>query len=542
MRKTLVTLLIFLCTTLPAFAQHSLWSRTYGGSDDEVGLSVQQTADGGYIEAGWTSSFGASGWPVYLVKTNSIGDTLWSRTYGGDSWDVGVSAQQTADGGYIVAGVTYSFGADEGNIYLMRTDSAGETLWTRLYGGTEYEWGGSVQQTLDGGYIVTGETESFGAGGTDVYLIKTDSLGDTLWTRTYGGADQDCGYSVQQTTDGGYVVAGVTASFGAGSGDVYLVKTNSFGDTLWTRTYGGSEPDEGYHVEHTTDGGYVVVGWTGSFGAGNDDAYLIKTDSTGDTLWTRTYGGISYDYAHSVEQTPDNVYIVGGYTSCTDILTADAYVIKTDSTGEILWSRTYGGNDWDECRCIRQTTDGGFVAAGWTMSFGAGEIDLTLTRLDSLGNTCIGEFVSSTAQSVSSTVASPATIVTSPLTMVVVASPIVASVATEVTTVCVTNVKDETQDREKPLEFALSQNYPNPFNQTTKIKFTVAKSGFVSLNIYDLLGREVRALVSKHLSSGYKSVLWDGNDNSDNRVASGVYFCQMKMGDFSETKKLVLLK
>jgi hypothetical protein len=193
--------------------------------------------------------------------------------------DEGHSVQQTSDGGYIVAGYTGSFGAGYYDVYLIKTNASGDTLWTRTYGGMSYDYSYSVQQTSDGGYIVAGRTESFGNGLSDVYLIKTNVSGDTLWTRTYGGASWDYGYSVQQASDGGYIVAGWTLSFG-NTRQVYLIKTNASGDTLWTRTYGGASYDYGYSVQQSSDEGYIVAGWTESFGNGWQ-VYLIKTDSLG---------------------------------------------------------------------------------------------------------------------------------------------------------------------------------------------------------------------------------------------------------------------
>jgi len=262
---------------------HAGWERTYGGSSLDRGESVAQTSDGGYIVAGYTDSFGAGGSDFYLVKTDVAGDTIWTRTYGGSSGDYGWSVEQTSDGGYIVAGYTNSFGAGLADVYLVKTDAVGDTIWTRTYGGSDYDEGYSVAQTSDGGYIVAGYTESFGAGYYDVYLVKTDSDGDTIWTRTYGGSSYDEGSSVAQTSDGGYIIAGRTGSFGAGSWDVYLVKTDGLGDTIWTRTYGGSSGDYGCSVAQTSDGGYIVAGGTYSFGAGESDFYLVKTDSLGYT-------------------------------------------------------------------------------------------------------------------------------------------------------------------------------------------------------------------------------------------------------------------
>jgi len=187
--------------------------------------------------------------------------------------------------------------------------------WERTYGGPNVEWGYSVQQTSDGGYIVAGYSGSFPVFG--IYLLKTNASGDTLWTRTYGGLSWDQGNSVQQTSDGGYIVAGYTHSFGHANGwaDVWLIKTNASGDTLWTRTYGGTNGDQGYSVQQTSDGGYIIAGWTNSFGAGGYDVYLIKANASGDTLWTKTYGGTNDDYGNSVQQTSD------GGTSSQDGLT-----------------------------------------------------------------------------------------------------------------------------------------------------------------------------------------------------------------------------
>jgi hypothetical protein len=392
---------------------------------------------------GEVESFGAGNSDVYLIKTNSVGDTLWSRTYGGSERDVGLSVQQTTDGGYIVAGFTYSFGVgDYNDIYLIKTDSNGDTLWTRTYGGSSYDQGFSVQQTSDGGYIIGGETYSFGAGLNDVYLIKTDSNGDTLWTRTYGTDSYEYGRSVQQTTDGGYIVTGWTYNYPYD--DLYLIKTDYYGNTLWTRIYEGSGNDRGYSVRQTADGGYIVTGTTDSFGAGGYDVWLIKATSTGGIQWTRTYGGSEWDGANSVQQTTDGGFIVTGYTYSFGA--RDVYLIKTNSIGDTLWSRIYGGGD-DEGVSVQQTTDGGYIVTGRTSTYGAGSYDVMLTKLDSHGSTCIGEFVSSTVMSVYPTVTVPATVVTSPSPVVISPTETVTSPATVVTTVCIVVCGDCNLDR-----------------------------------------------------------------------------------------------
>ncbi|MFH1011428.1 MAG: hypothetical protein V1784_09385 [bacterium] len=381
-----ISVLAMAAAALAQPAPDTLWTRTYGGSNYDWAYSVQQTPDGGYIVAGHTRSFGAGGEDFYLVKTNSQGDTLWTRTYGGSNDDFAYSVQQTADGGYTVAGQTRSFGVGGYDFYLVKTNSSGEPLWTRTYGGIDWDQALSVQQTADGGYVVAGTTYSFGAGTpnyANMYLVKTNSQGDTLWTRTYGGSSWDWAQSVQQTADGGYIVAGTTSSFGAGGYDFYLVRTNSQGQPLWTRTYGGSNDDFAYSVQQTADGGYIVAGTTSSFGAGVLDFYLAKTNSQGDTLWTRTYGGSSSDVARSVQQTADGGYIVAGYTNSFAAGLSDFYLMKTNSQGDTLWTRTYGGSNYDEAYSVQQTADGGYIVAGFTRSFGAGGQDFYLVKTGS---------------------------------------------------------------------------------------------------------------------------------------------------------------
>jgi len=378
----LFLVLLALAFAGPIFSQQR-WERKYGGLNTDEGQSVQQTTDGGYIVTGITMSYGAGFEDVYLIKVNSSGDTLWTKTFGGTNYEEGHSVEQTTDGGYIISGWTFSFGAGECDVYLIKTNASGDTLWTRTYGGADGDMGYSVQQTSDGGYIIAGYTYSYGAGNCDVYLIKTNASGDTLWTRTYGDTSADFSRSVQQTSDGGYVVVGRTDSFGNGI-QVYLIKTNASGDTLWTRTYGGTNVDVAGSVQQTSDGGYIITGTTVSFTGNLNEVYLIKTDSSGDTLWTRTYGGSYYDDGRDVRQTSDGGYIICATTMSFGSGDVDVWLIKTNATGDTLWTRTYGGTNFDVGLSVRQTTDGGYVVAGSTSSFGD-SCQVYLIKTDSLG-------------------------------------------------------------------------------------------------------------------------------------------------------------
>ena len=318
-------IMLLICSTnLFAQGPGPLWEKTYGGTGTDWGYSVRQTFDGGYVIAGRTYSFGAGNWDFYLIKTDVNGDTLWTKTYGGTNIDIAYSVKQTSDSGYIIVGYTTSFGQGGKDVYLVRANKSGDTLWTKTYGGGYADRGSSVQQTIDGGYIITGYTSSSRMQSSfDVYLIKTATNGDTVWTKTFGGTEHDEAYSVQQTLDGGYIITGYTRSFGAGHSDVYLIKTDALGDTLWTRTYGGTDLDVGNSVQQTLDGGYIITGYTSSFGAGDHGICLIKTDTFGDTLWTSTYGGTFEDVGREVRQTSDSAYIITGNVF------RDVFLIKT---------------------------------------------------------------------------------------------------------------------------------------------------------------------------------------------------------------------
>jgi len=357
---------------------------TFGWLGNDCGYSVQQTSDGGYIITGHTDAQGTGNWDVWLVRTDADGNKVWDNTFGGTGWDEGYSVQPTSDGGYIVVGYT-DRGTGDYDVWLIKTDSSGNEVWDKTFGAEGTDRGYSVQQTTDGGYIVAGYNGSYGAGGACVWLIKTDASGNEVWDKTFGGTRSDEGYSVQQTTDGGYIVAGWTMSYGMGDHDVWLVKTDASGDKVWDKTFGGTGDDEGFSVQQTSDGGYIIAGATNSYGAGDYDVWLVKTDSSGNKVWDRTFGGPFDDEGHSVQQTTDGGYMVVGRGAVSDGTGEDVWLIKTDASGNKVWDRSFGGTDYDEGWSGQQTSDGGYIITGRYASM-ALDYEVWLIKTDAEGN------------------------------------------------------------------------------------------------------------------------------------------------------------
>ncbi|MBN2365363.1 MAG: T9SS type A sorting domain-containing protein [Calditrichaeota bacterium] len=446
---------------LPAQAPDTLWTKTFGNNYWDRGNSVQQTSDGGYIIVGLYSVNNHNS-DVWLIKTDFFGDTIWTKTYGGINSEWGSSVQQTVDGGYIIAGNKQS------NIWLIKTDAFGDTLWTKTFGKDGQDEARSVQQTSDGGYILTGTTNG------EIWLIKTDSHGDTLWTKTFGKDGQDEGRSVQQTSDGGYILTGTT------NGEIWLIKTDSYGDSLWTKTFTG----EGWSVQETSDGGYIIAGDVDIFGTAYEDVYLIKTNPFGDTLWTKTFGGVFTDFGLSVQQTLEGGFIIAGFTDSYGQGGSDIWLIKTDSSGDMLWTKLLGGSYNDYGLSIQQTLDRGYILTGYTGSYGAGMDDVWLIKI----------------------------------------SP-------DLTTL-------EKNNDVISLEYFLHQNFPNPFNPTTIIKFDLPKTSEVTLKVFNILGEEVATLLSGQLLS----VSYEYDWSRPAGMASGVYMYRLQAGDYVETRKMVLMR
>jgi len=364
-----------------AYAQpDSLWSRTFGGERIDICSSIIQTADGGFALAGSTNSFGVGGYDFWLVHTDENGDSLWSRTYGGEGDDGCSSIIQTADGGFALAGNT-SFGAEDCVFRLVRTDANGDSLWSKTYGSEGYETCNDVLQTADGGFALAGICSE----GSNFWLVRTNAEGDSLWSRTYGGGWGGCS-SIIQTPDNGFALAGNWIS---GNPDYLLVLTDSDGDLLWSRAFGGDYPEDGCSsLIQTNDGGFVLAGGArmpGGLEEYHPEGIVFGADSEGAMLWS-----FPVDYPHiggfsSVIQTLDGGLAVAGTLGETGY-----WLVRLNERGDSLWSKTYGG---EGCNSVIQTADGGFLLAGSTSSYGAGGADFWLVKTGPDPVSVSGDFI-----------------------------------------------------------------------------------------------------------------------------------------------------
>ena len=364
-----------------------VWTRTFGGDAEDEGMGVVETIDGGLALTGHRSTE-PNGWgDAWLIKTDEYGEKDWDQTYGGRGSDGGYSVQQTSTGGYILAGYTNSYGSGADDLWLIKTNFHGERVWSRVFGGGQNDYGRSVKETEDGGYIIAGETNSFGSGNYDVYLVRVDTAGNRLWDKTFGGLGDDIGYEVVGSADGGYVIAGHTRSYGRGGDDAWLIKTGPKGKKEWSRFYGGSGYDNARSVQQTTDGGYILTGGTTSYGSGNTDVWLVKVGPNGKKKWDKTFGGHKADSGYMVRQTMDGGYIIVGETSSFGSRgNSDVLLVKADSLGNKVWQRSFGGKETDIGYSVSQTSDGGYIVTGETSSFGNGNNDIWLVRVGPGGN------------------------------------------------------------------------------------------------------------------------------------------------------------
>jgi hypothetical protein len=361
------------------------WDQTFGVQGNDMVYSLAHTSDCGYILAGSSRFYiGERRWDMdaRLVKTDVNGNVQWQRTIGGNEFDEAHSAIQTSDGGYIIAGRTYSFyGSGIDDFWLVKTDAEGTEQWNRTFGGADFYFASSVRQTSDGGYIIQGQTDPYGSCFYDLWLVKTDAEGTEQWNQTFGGDSNGRLHSLQQTFDGGYILGGNTRSFGTGSSDFWLVKTDLSGVELWNRTFGGNFRDIAYSVQQTPDGGFIMAGVTRS--PHSNDCWLVKTDTEGVEMWNRTIFRPNEDNRpNSILQNHDRGYIIAGKTGLVGTGSYDMWLVSTDQDGYVQWEMTFGGTCHDDvAKSVLLAPDGGLVVAGDKDTCSDQGIDFWLIKL-----------------------------------------------------------------------------------------------------------------------------------------------------------------
>lgn len=468
--RNIVLHLIFLTSPLTISAQTITFLNAYG---DKTGYSVQQTFDGGYIIVGEGYKIGTS-YDVYLIKTDEFGDTLWTKTYGNPYLDRGYSVVQTSDSGYIIGafvGVIDLWSEGWGNIYIIKTNSSGDTLWTRILdGGYQGDYAYSIEQTIDGGYIIAGVLNA-GVNSFDyvAYLTKLSSDGDSLWTKTYGSFSY--AFSVKQTIDRGYIFTGVDMS-GTGTN---LVKTDSIGDTIWTKTIQSLPGGIGYDVIITADSNFVITGHLVTQAV--NDLFLCKIDNDGNMIWSKSYGGNSNEWGKSVDQCTDGGYIVVGLTSSFGVATTSSiWLLRTDANGDTLWTKTFGSTNDNEGYSVRQCIDGGFILTGDIYESGS---KIFLIKTDSLGN-------------IDSTV----------------------------------SVINTTPKKNK------IHIYPNPGNKSLFINIKPQNTTKIKFKIFDIQGREIFTDSIKKYLNQYQLDI--------SKFNKGIYIIQIKIGKENIYEKIVI--
>jgi len=319
-------------------------------------------------------------------------DTTYICSYGGPQNDGFNQIKLTNDKGFIAIGTTSSFGSGNTDFYVVKTDSIGRHQWSKTYGGLQNEEGFSVATTYDHGYAFLGFTNSFGAGGYDVLLVKTDSVGNIKWQKTYGGSDWDFGYSIKETQmDSGFVICGLTYSYGAGNGDVYVIKTDKSGDTLWTKAIGGAQYDIGNSVEVHSNTLYAIVGATTSFGIGDTNTYFLEVDNKGNIKKDTTFGCTHSDCAYSIRNTLDGEYFVSGSSDSMHPGTPMTDAMKIDTLGHLNWEQFNGGAGSSIGKdVVQDAVNQSYFTVGSTNTFGAGGFDFYCAQLNVGGYFIVG--------------------------------------------------------------------------------------------------------------------------------------------------------
>jgi hypothetical protein len=385
-RTILVSLMVMRFITTEA--QVIAFEKTFGGARPDYGHALARTADGGYILAGQSFSFGDTTSDTYIIKTDAEGNQQWMKTMGSDTLDGANSILQTSDGGYFITNHTEGYGAGDCDAWMCKTDATGNILWNQTYGCPDDDLGLDAVETSDHYLVTCGVARTVDPSG-DVFLAKYSLAGDVIWIKNFGGPGGQDGWRITEAVDGGYVVAGNNIENVNGPVDIFVFKTDRDGNLIWAKNYGGQGEEYAFGLCKANDGGYVVCGKSTSFGSGDEDIYLLKIDSEGNQQWTRNYGGLLQDVATGIAVSDDGGYVLTGFTkSFGDPL--DAMIMKTDAYGNQQWMKTFGDPAWQkECNWIISCSDGGYAMIGSRQLVGSPDADLYLVKTDRDGNSSL---------------------------------------------------------------------------------------------------------------------------------------------------------
>lgn len=343
------------------------WVRTYGGENDDGAYSITQTDDGGYLVVGYTRSYGQGESDIYVLKLDAAGEKEWQETHGSMWYDAGITVRQTSDGGYMIAGVKSAFLLGGMHIYTLKLRRDGRKEWDKFFGAGREDSPATMVQARDGGYVIAGSTSSFGAGGKDILVIKIDRKGRKEWSRTFGGEKDEVANSILQTGDNGFVVVGYTDSFGAGGKDALMIKMNANGAKQWSRIFGNYLDEVAMSVYSEEDGSFLLAGFKQTLRP-YKDAFVIKVDPLGRKLWQKAYGGPYDDMVYSAVKTEDGGYLLAGQTFLSPYGHGDVYMIKITQNGAKEWEKTIVDDLANGATAVARTRDGGYVLAGFTMT------------------------------------------------------------------------------------------------------------------------------------------------------------------------------
>lgn len=369
------------------FTVKNTWRKVYGYSKNELVNSVVKTRDGNYIFAGMSNSKNPYGEDdFYLVKIDKWGNILGEWFYYGEKDDNAQSIVETSDGGLLILGESYSYATGiSKDLFVIRLDKKGEVAWAKNFGGMDMDGGRCAIEDSDGNYVLVGWTRSFGAGNSDFYIIKLSPNGEMIWSKTWGGKNFDEANSIIEDENGNYLIAGYTLSFGSGGKDVALVKLDKNGNLIWYKTYGGTKDDSASSIIKTSDGNYLLVGSTFSYGS-KGDVYVVKVNPNGDVIWEKCFGGEEADEGNAVVEVSDKGFVIAGSTRSYGSMGLSVYILKLSSLGDLMWYKVYDGEGDDEARAILELDDGGLLVGGYTRSWGAQASDVLILKLDSEGN------------------------------------------------------------------------------------------------------------------------------------------------------------